>query len=188
MLPQQWSNPDYCYLEPVSRVKPEQLHQMAVSTNHNLGGHVIQLTSHLSDVENYRGFQGYRLLSKEKCLKELSNHVLLKNLIDVLYSKNCLHDFMLLFRQLADKSLPVKNIAFLLCLERAKWQSLASTAAMRFRTITKKFWSVVYRLLKGKGIQFFSGTKNWGHIILKMSKRGQMNPKDSKINFAVPNE
>ena len=89
---------------------------------------------------------------KKKCLKELSNHVLLKNLIDVLYSKNCLHDFMLLIRQIADKSLPVTNIAFLLCLERAKWQGLASTAAMRFRTITKKFWSVVYRLLKGRGI------------------------------------
>ena len=59
MLPQQWPNPDYCYLEHVSRVKPEQPHQMAVSTNHNLGGHVIQLTSHLSDVENYWGFQGY---------------------------------------------------------------------------------------------------------------------------------
>ena len=59
MLPQQWSNPDYCYLEPVSRVKPEQPHEMAVSTNHNLGGRVIQLTSHLIDVKNYRGFQGY---------------------------------------------------------------------------------------------------------------------------------
>ena len=59
MLPQQWSNPDYCYLEPASRVKPEQLHQMAVSTNHNLGGCVIQLISLLSDVKNYRGFQGY---------------------------------------------------------------------------------------------------------------------------------
>ena len=32
---------------------------MAVSTNPNLGGHVIQLTWHLSDVENYWGFQGY---------------------------------------------------------------------------------------------------------------------------------
>ena len=64
MLPQQWSNPDYCYLEPSSRVKPEQPHQMAVSTNHNLDGCVIQLTSHLSDVENYRGFQGYRPCQK----------------------------------------------------------------------------------------------------------------------------
>ena len=51
MLPQQWSNPDYCYLEPSSRVKPEQSHQMAVSTNHNLSGRVIQLISLLSDVK-----------------------------------------------------------------------------------------------------------------------------------------
>ena len=114
--------------------------------------------------------------------------MLLKKLIDVLYSNNCLHDFMLLIQQIANKSIPVTNIAFLLCLERAKWQSLASTVPMRFRTIAKKIWSVVYRLLKGKWIQFFSGTKNWGHIISKMSKRGQMNPKDSEINFAVPNE
>ena len=95
---------------------------------------------------------------------------------------------MLLIRQITDGSLPVTNIAFLLCLERAKWQSLYSTAAMRFRKITQKFWAVVYWLLKGKGITFFSGTKNWGHIISKMSTWGKMNPKESKINFAVPNE
>ena len=74
MLPQQWYNPDYCYLESASRVRPEQSHEMAVSTNHNWGGHVIWLTSHLSDVENYRGFQGYspfHLQSKKK-------HVLLE--------------------------------------------------------------------------------------------------------------
>ena len=41
VLPQHWPNADYCYLEPVIGVKPEQLHQMAVSTNPNLGGHVI---------------------------------------------------------------------------------------------------------------------------------------------------
>ena len=59
MLPQQWSNPDYCFLEPASRVKPEQPHQMAVPTNHILGGCVIQLISYLIDMKNYRGFQGY---------------------------------------------------------------------------------------------------------------------------------
>ena len=32
---------------------------MAVSTNHNLGGRVIQLVSLLSDAKNYRGFQDY---------------------------------------------------------------------------------------------------------------------------------
>ena len=57
MLPQQWSNPDYCYLEPSSRVKPEQPHQMAVSTNHNLGGCVIWLTSYLIDMKITGGFR-----------------------------------------------------------------------------------------------------------------------------------
>ena len=30
--------------------------------------------------------------------------------------------------------------------------------------------------------------KNWEHIISKMCTRGKMNLKESKINFAVPNE
>ena len=79
-----------------------------------------------------------------------------------------LNDFMIPLRQLVSGSLPVNNIAFLLCLERAKWQSLCSTAAMRFRNVTMKCWSVVYRLLKGRGIRFFSGSKNWGHVISKV--------------------
>ena len=49
----------YCYLESVTGVKPRQLHQMADSTNPNLGGCVIQLVPPLSDMENYWGFQGY---------------------------------------------------------------------------------------------------------------------------------
>ena len=34
---------------------------MAVSTNHSLGGHVIQLRLYLIDIgmKNYRAFQGY---------------------------------------------------------------------------------------------------------------------------------
>ena len=42
VLPQHWSNQDYCFLESVMRVKPRQLYQMAVSTNPSLGRHVIQ--------------------------------------------------------------------------------------------------------------------------------------------------
>ena len=59
MLPQHWSDPDYCYLESVIGVKPRQPHQMADSTNPSLGGCVIQLVPPLSDTENYWGFQGY---------------------------------------------------------------------------------------------------------------------------------
>ena len=42
--------PTDCHPEPASNIKLEQPHQMAVPTNHNLGGHVIQLTSYLSDI------------------------------------------------------------------------------------------------------------------------------------------
>ena len=125
---------------------------------------------------------------KDRCLHELKDDVLLTALVNVLYASNCLQDFMLLVKQLADKTLPVKNIAFLLCLDRAEWQSLTNTAGMRFREVTKKFWCVVYRLLKGKAIQFFSGSKNWGHIISKISGRGRLDPKKSNVNFAVPNK
>ena len=95
---------------------------------------------------------------------------------------------MLLVTQLASGKLSPLNIAFILCLERAQWQSLKSTTQMRFRDVTKKFWLVVYRLLKGKGIRFFSGPKNYGQVISKTTTRGNYNPEKSDINFAVPDE
>ena len=116
---------------------------------------------------------------KDRCLCKLKDDVLLTVLVNVLYASNCLHDFMLLVKQLADKTLPVMNIAFLLCSERSRWQSLPSTAGMRFRDVTKTFLYVVYRLLKGKAIPFFSGSKNWGHMISKLSRKGRLDPKKS---------
>ena len=59
VLPQCWPDPDYCYLESVIRVKPRQLHQMAVSTNPSSGGRVIQCHYLWGYSENYGGFQGY---------------------------------------------------------------------------------------------------------------------------------
>ena len=52
---------NWCCPESASNIRLEEPHQMAVSANHNLGGHVIQLRSHLIDIimKNYRGFQGY---------------------------------------------------------------------------------------------------------------------------------
>ena len=58
---------------------------------------------------------------KDRCLHELKDDVLLTALVNILYASNCLQDFILLVKQLADKTLPVMNIAFLLSLERAKW-------------------------------------------------------------------
>ena len=59
---------------------------------------------------------------------ELKDDVFLKSLIDVLFLSNCLNDFMLLVKQLAIKSLPVTNVAFLLCLEKS--EMVVSTGAM----------------------------------------------------------
>ena len=59
---------------------------------------------------------------------------------------------------------------------------------MRFRPVTKKFWLVVYRLLKGKGLRFFSGPKNYGQVISNKTTKGMYDPKESEINFAVPDE
>ena len=59
VLPQCWPDPDYCYLESVIRVKPRQLHQMAVSTNPSSGGRVIQCHYLWGYSKNYWGFQGY---------------------------------------------------------------------------------------------------------------------------------
>ena len=89
------------------------------------------------------------------CYAEIRNQHMVRNLVKNLYAAGCLQDFMLLVTQLASGKLSPLNIAFILCLECARWQSLKSTTQMRFRDVTKKFWLVVYRLLKGKGIVSF---------------------------------
>ena len=60
-------------------------------------------------------------------LWNLRNVEFLTTLITVLHHSGCLHDFMLLVTQLADGSFSPSNIAFLLFLERAKWQFLLTT-------------------------------------------------------------
>ena len=121
-------------------------------------------------------------------LAMLKHDSLLKPLIEVLYTNSCLKDYMTLVQSLSDGILSSTNISFLLCLERAKWQALKTTTQMQFRDITKKFWLVVYRLLKGKGIRFFSGPKNLGQVVSKDAKLGLYDPRNSEINFAVPDE
>ena len=59
---------------------------------------------------------------------------------------------------------------------------------MRYRKVTKVFWSIVYRLCKGAGLKFFSGEKNWGQVVSKECARSNYHPNKSKINFAVPSE
>ena len=41
---------------------------------------------------------------------------------------------------------------------------------------------------KGKRSSFFSGPKNYGQVISKVTTRGKYDPDKSEINFAVPDE
>ena len=59
---------------------------------------------------------------------------------------------------------------------------------MRYRKVTKLFWSIVYRLCKGVGLKFFGGEKNWGQVVNRNSEKSKYSPNKSKINFAVPHE
>ena len=120
--------------------------------------------------------------------RELRNVDFVRKLVQKLYTSCCLQDFMLLVTQIANGQLSPLNIAFLLCLECVKWQSLKSTTQMKYRDITKTFWLVVYQLLKGKGLRFFSGPKNYGQVVSKDTTWGKYDPKKSEINFAVPDE
>ena len=59
---------------------------------------------------------------------------------------------------------------------------------MRYCGLTKKFWTIVYRLCKGVGLKFFSGEKNWGQVVNKSTSKSKYASINSKINFAVPDE
>ena len=124
----------------------------------------------------------------QNCYNELTSPQFVRNLIEVLYPAKCLPDFMLLVKQLASGDFSPTNIAFLLCLERSRWESLVTTTQMRFRPVTKQFWLVVYRLLKGKGLRFLSRLKNWGQVVSEEVSKGKYDPKKSEVNFAVPDE
>ena len=51
-----------------------------------------------------------------------------------------------------------------------------------------RFWSAVYILCAGTGLNFFKGSKLTNQVVLKKSQRGLYSPKDGCINFAIPNE
>ena len=75
-----------------------------------------------------------------------------------------LNDFMSLIEVLASGELPPNNIVFQLMLEMARFQKCRNTCGMRYREVTKNFWTIVCRLCRGVAFNFFSGEKNWGQV------------------------
>ena len=125
---------------------------------------------------------------RDNSLEKLRNSPLLSDVVTVLYESGQLNDFMHLLEYLSDKSFPCTNIVFVLLMERIRFQSCSNTIGMRYCALTKKFWTIVYRLCKGVGLKFFSGEKNWGQVINKSTSKSKYSPRNSKVNFAVPDE
>jgi hypothetical protein len=56
---------------------------------------------------------------------------------------------------------------------------------MRYNPKCVKFWQIGYRLFHGKFLRFMSGLKHLGHVVGGVSEKGDFNPAESSINFAV---
>ena len=125
---------------------------------------------------------------RDNSVEKLKNSDLLCKVVDVLYESGQLNDFMHLLEFLSDGSFPCTNIVFVLLMERIRFQSCSNTIGMRYCGLTKKFWTIVYRLCKGVGLKFFSGEKNWGQVVNKSTSKSKYASINSKINFAVPDE
>ena len=121
---------------------------------------------------------------QDECIKTLQNKHLLTKLVSNLDAEGNLEDFVNLIKQLANGELPCNNIVLLLLLDRVRFQQCGNTVGMQYRNITKLFWSIVYRLCKGVGLKFFSGSKNWGQVVAKETGKSKYSPHKSKINFA----
>ena len=117
---------------------------------------------------------------KEECIRELKDDVMLQKLVDNLDVEGNLNDFMMLIKQLASGELPANNIVLLLLLDRVRFQATDNTVGMRYRSVTKLFWSVVYQLCKGVGLKFFGGEKNWGQVVTQSSKKKVIIPLQSQ--------
>ncbi|CAC5392110.1 unnamed protein product [Mytilus coruscus] len=67
-----------------------------------------------------------------------------------------------------------------------RWYSLENTTKMFYSDQCMRFWKVLYRLFHGKALRFMQGVKSSGQILNKSTSRGQFDPQDTNINFAVP--
>ena len=175
---------EYCYVP--SQV--EDLHDPFVELSHNDINYVedscVQLCNDSPNEHSDR--RDYNLSYVDKCLYDLRNGTFLIDLLNILRENGCLQDFMILLQLIVGGTLSPKNLAFLLCLERAKWEDCKNTCGMRYRDVTRQFWEVVYKVCKGITVNLFRGRKNRTDVINEETTRGYYDPRSADINFAVP--
>ena len=112
---------------------------------------------------------------------------MLPGVLDTLKKCDKIDEYVAFHRLLEDKKFPVTNIAFLLFLDVVRWLSLdKSTTFMRYSDEVKLFWQTGLRLFHGRFLRYISGPKNQGQVIRLETSPGHFDPKEAKINFAVP--
>ena len=99
--------------------------------------------------------------------------------------ENVILDF---FKLVCDGKFPINNISFLLWTEVVQRFKLENTSKMRYMDQTKTFWKLRMRHFGGKIVRYMTGFKNTFDIVFEAATKGQCNPKDSDINFAMPLE
>ena len=104
----------------------------------------------------------------------------LPDVCQALFNKGLLDDFHTLVLLIRDDVFPLDNIALKLLLEVARWYGLESSTQMFYSTDTLLFWRVLYKLYHGGILRFLTGNK------MCHDSESSLNPKESKINFAVP--
>jgi hypothetical protein len=83
-------------------------------------------------------------------------------------------------------SITINSIAFLLFMDVCKCLSKENSSAMRYSDKVKQFWRIGYKLFNGKWLRFMGGSKRRGQVVVGNTEKGNFNPTESEINFAVP--
>ena len=95
---------------------------------------------------------------------------------------------MALITQIADGTLPVTNMAFLLSLEVALLHSLKNSTQMCYRKDTSLFWEVALSVGGPQLMHLFSSDKHFGQVNSGECSKSKYPPKKGSYNFAVPDE
>ena len=96
--------------------------------------------------------------------------------------------FVTFLTLILNDNFPFESIAFILFSEYVTWLSLASTTTMRYSETSKEFWWAGMKMFGGRFVRFMQGFKHKGSIVNGTATRGNFDPRQTKINFAVPSE
>ena len=111
---------------------------------------------------------------------------LLPSVIAELKQNGYLKPWMEFNKLVSDGKFPFQNIAFQLFMDVCRFYACDNTCEMTYSDNVKKFWRIGYKLFHGKFLRFMGGPKHTGSLLPPGSERGNYNPAEGRINFAVP--